>query len=161
MVASATNKRAGFMNNCNNSIGKLINIISRNINQIIDHEVSNEGIGHGQYHLIHIVSMNEGISQKDLVEFMNIDKANVARGIRKLEENNYVKRIQNSDDNRIYNIYLTEKGMSVIPELKKARCRITEICKENLTESETAELFRLLEKVKTSVVERTAEIRGK
>ncbi len=105
--------------------------------------------------------MNEGISQKDLVEFMNIDKDNVARGIRKLEENNYVKRIQNSDDNRIYNIYLTEKGMSVIPELKKARCRITEICKENLTESETAELFRLLEKVKTSVVERTAEIRGK
>jgi DNA-binding MarR family transcriptional regulator len=161
MVANATNKQAGFMNNCSNSIGKLINIISRNIKQIIDHEMSNEGIGHGQYHLIHIVSNNEGISQKDLVDLMNIDKANVARGIKKLEEKMFVKRIQNTDDNRIYNIYLTEKGMSLIPELKKARCRITEICTENLSDTETGELFRLLEKVKTSVVERTAETKGK
>ena len=138
-------------NNNSRSIGKLIDIISRNIKQIISHEVSEDCIGPGQYHFLHIISVNEGISQKELVEMMRIHKANVTRGILRLEKNGFIRREHSSRDSRIINLFLTDKGASVIPRLKKARCRITEICTENLTEGETEQLFVLLEKVKDSV----------
>ncbi len=61
--------------NNHRSIGKLIDIINRNIKQILSIEIAGDNIGPGQYHFLHILSRNEGISQKDLVEMMKIDKA--------------------------------------------------------------------------------------
>jgi len=143
------------------SIGKLIDIINRNIKQIISYEVSEDNIGPGQFHYLHIISMNEGISQKELVEMMKINKANVTRGIIRLETGGFIRREHNSCDNRVINLFLTDKGCALIPELKKARCRITKICTEKLTKEETDELFILLEKVKESVTEKTASIKEK
>ena len=138
-------------NNNHRSIGKLIDIISRNIKQIITHEVAEDCIGPGQYHYLHIIYRNEGISQKELVEMMRIHKANVTRGILRLEKNGYLRREHNSRDSRLINLFLTEKGTALIPRLKTARCRITDICMENLTKEEIEQLFILLEKVKDSV----------
>ncbi len=160
IVATAT-KRERCMNKNNHvSIGKLIDIINRNIKQIISHEISDDCIGPGQFHFLHIISRNEGIPQKELVEMMKINKANVTRGIIRLEKNGYIKRVRNEDDNRVINLFLTDRGSSIIPELKKAKIRITEICTEKLTEKETETLFILLEKVKDSVTSETERIKG-
>ncbi len=143
------------------SIGKLIDIINRNIKQIISHEVSEDSIGPGQFHFLHIISGNGGISQKELVEMMKIDKANVTRGIIRLEKNGFIKRVRNADDNRVINLFLTERGSAIIPELRNARCRISQICTESLTEEEKEELYMLLEKVRDSVIAETERIKGK
>ena len=159
LVAYAMKKGPQMCRNKHRSIGRLIDIISRNIKQILSMEIAGDNIGPGQYHFLHILSRNEGISQKDLVEMMKIDKANVTRGLIRLEKNGYIRRERNRSDNRIINLFLTDKGQSIIPELKRAKCRITEICTENLTAKETEELFILLEKVKDSVTSKTSKLK--
>ena len=64
-----------------------------------------DSIGPGQYHYLHIISMNEGISQKELVERMKINKANVTRGILRLEANGFIRREHSSRDYRLINLF--------------------------------------------------------
>ncbi len=109
--------------------------------------MTDSSIGAGQYHLLHIISKHEGISQQEIAEWMNIDKANVARGITKLEKSRLVTREKNSRDNRVFNLYLTPSGKSLVPKLMNTLCRISDICSEELSPAEGEELIRLLEKV--------------
>ena len=77
--------------NCNNEyLGKYISLIHRQANVFFTKEFSKFGFGSGQYmFLIHLYK-NDGISQEELSELVNIDKGTTAKAIRKLEELNLI-----------------------------------------------------------------------
>ena len=101
--------------NCNNEyLGKYISLIHRQANVFFTKEFSKFGFGSGQYmFLIHLYK-NDGISQEELSELVNIDKGTTAKAIRKLEELNLIKRLRDSTDKRINRIYLTTKAINML-----------------------------------------------
>ena len=103
--------------NCNNEyLGKYISLIHRQANVFFTKEFSKFGFGSGQYmFLIHLYK-NDGISQEELSDLVNIDKGTTAKAIRRLEELNLIKRLKDSTDKRINRIYLTTKAINIKDE---------------------------------------------
>jgi len=62
---------------------------------------------------------NPGISQDDLVAMFGQSKANVAKALKKLEEQGYIKREVNPENRRKYMLKTTSKGNELVPQLRK------------------------------------------
>ena len=147
-------------NNCDRSLGKQISYLARTIRWIADHELRQTGLSTATYLLVRVLHHNPGITQNELGKATQIDKATAAKGVAKLESIGYLKRVPDHHDGRVRRLYLTDAGQRVIPSVQLALRRVTEICATNLTESEIAELFGLLDRVEDAVSNYVERARG-
>lgn len=68
----------------------------------------------GQIPVLMILSAKDGISQKELAEFLRIKPPTVTTTVQRLEKNGIVVRKQDEKDQRVSRTFLTEKGRSII-----------------------------------------------
>ena len=94
-----------------------------------------------------------GVSQEQLSKLLHVNKSNVTRSLRCLEENGFIYRCVNEKDKRNYCIYPTEKAKEVLPFLIDKINNWNEIISSGLTEEESDVLFDLLKKVAVNAVE--------
>ena len=103
-------------NNSCQSVGKYISIIHRTGSSFLSKEFSKFNIGSGQYmYLIHLYK-NDGLSQEELTEILNIDIGTTAKSIKKLETEGFVMRVKDKNDKRINRVYLTPKALEIKDE---------------------------------------------
>ena len=113
------------------SLGRQINYLARAIRWIADAELKETGLSTATYTFLRVVHRNPGITQNALGEETQIDKATAAKGVAKLESIGYLKRVPDHHDGRVRRLHLTDVGKRVIPSVKAALRRVTEICAAN------------------------------
>ena len=79
--------------------------------------LASKGLGGSLYHYLLAVNRNPGASQDFLVGYFCADKGNVARAVKKLEDEGYLRREPDSADHRQNRIFLTEKGEEALGEI--------------------------------------------
>ena len=62
---------------------------------------------------------NDGITQEQLSNNIEIDKATTARAVAKLIEAGYFTKVNNAEDRRAYNIYATDKARDMRKDIEK------------------------------------------
>lgn len=75
------------------------------------------GLGAGQYPLLSLLYAKEGLNQEEMAAYLGVDKAAVAKAVRKLLEEGYVERRGDAGDARMRRAWLTAKA-------KRARARM-------------------------------------
>lgn len=88
-------------------------ITSRGTKEIVDafnHKLALHDITRVQWIALYYIGEDEGITQKDLSDKMNIKESTVARLIDRMEKEGTVERIKNSKDRRVTKLHLTEMG---------------------------------------------------
>ena len=93
-----------------------------------------------------------GSTQNEIAE-IDIDKATAAKGLAKLEQAGYLRRVPDQRDRRVRRMFLTTEGEAVIPKIEATLRKVTKVCASDLSENEVDELFRLLDKVEASLVD--------
>ena len=73
-------------------------------------EVHAEGLTPRQYAVLLAVSLEEGLSQTDLVERTGIDRSTLADIVRRLLKKGLIKRSRSKSDARVYSVRLSDKG---------------------------------------------------
>jgi len=133
------------------SLGKTIHHISRGIHWMVKHQLDEYGVGSGQHFFLFLVDQQPGITQNEVSRKTDIDKATAAKGICRLEERGYIRRVPDQKDRRVRHLYLTERGKEIIPTIRNSFRKVTEICSAELTSGEQEQLFLLLHKVDHSL----------
>ena len=81
-----------------------------------------------QYAVLHTVSLNEGLSQTDLVEQTGVDRSTLADIVRRMLKKGLLQRRRTKEDARAYAVKLTEEGWRVLkaaePVIKRVDDRI-------------------------------------
>lgn len=108
--------------------------------------------GHQMGYIIHI-KKNPGASQEDLVEFFKLNKGTVAKGVKKLLEEEYIIRKQNENDRRAYRLYLTDKGERFFAESENTIKDFRDILTSGMTEAEQIQFYDLLQRATANVIE--------
>lgn len=62
---------------------------------------------------------NPGISQDDLTLMFGQSKANIAKSLKKLEDQGYIEREINPENRRKYMLKTTSKGNEIVPKLRR------------------------------------------
>ena len=67
-----------------------------------------------QFAVLHTVSLNEGLSQTDLVEQTGVDRSTLADIVRRMLKKGLLQRRRTKEDARAYAVKLTDEGWRVL-----------------------------------------------
>lgn len=99
--------------------------------------------GHQMGYII-CICMNPGISQEGVSSFLHLDKGAVAKGIRPLVEDGYIRRAQSETDRRAYELYPTEKAEALQEAAEKVNTSLEKLLTNGMSEDEQKTFKRLL-----------------
>lgn len=124
------------MNEIGNQVGLSLSIINRAAQSYFTRELKHLEIGPGMQAYLLAIELNEVISQDILSKRLSVDKANVTRAMKSLEQLALIKRETDILDQRKTLISLTKKGSIVKNEIITISQKWIEILKSSLEEGE-------------------------
>ena len=84
-----------------------------------------------------------GTSQEQMASYLGLNKGAVAKGIRPLLKEGYIRRIQNEKDRRAYRLYPTEKSRELYAAAEAASEEFFQILTKGMS-AEESEIFQSL-----------------
>ena len=129
------------------TIGYLSRYAHRAFVKALADELEPHGILTAQWSVLRILWDIEGLTQVELAERMRVEKASLTGVLDAMERRGLIIRERNAEDRRKINITLTAQGRRLKPQLLPHAARINRKATRGMTEAETLELRRLLEKV--------------
>lgn len=129
------------------SFMKNINLVSQSAALFREQRLKDQGITGWQTRYLLAVYNEEGISQEKLARTLFVNKSNVTRQIGALESAGYVRRVQSEEDRRIYNLYLTEDGKTLVPLIRQINAEWRRLVCEGFGEEEKRQLASLVERL--------------
>ena len=79
-----------------------------------------------QYAVLEVLSRNDGVSQRVLVDETGIDRSTMADIIQRMLAKSYVKRRRSAEDARAYNVRLTDSGLAALKAARPVMRQIDE-----------------------------------
>lgn len=99
---------------------KVLHFISKDYFGALSHMMAGRGPDRNYYTLLLICNSENGCTQKELGEILEVDKVTMSRKIDHLCKLDYVRREPNPEDRRTLRIVPTAKALKILPELQKA-----------------------------------------
>ncbi|MDB1125300.1 MarR family winged helix-turn-helix transcriptional regulator [Vibrio algarum] len=123
----------------------LTGVINKHLQEGLVKRLKNDGLilSSQQVHLLLYLFEEDGISQKRLSELTKMNKISIVKALNLLESNNYALRVQNNEDQRNKNIYLTPEGK----KLKEPMRELIGKHRESVFEDTTSEEIQIYKKV--------------
>ncbi|MDH7509506.1 MAG: MarR family transcriptional regulator [Methanolinea sp.] len=98
-------------------LGAIFSLIHRNHSIALNRHLVPRGLAAGQFPILMYLSRKEGVMQETLARFFYLDKATVARAVRRLERGGFISRRKIPGKRRAWGLFLTEKGRGTIAEI--------------------------------------------
>jgi MarR family transcriptional regulator, organic hydroperoxide resistance regulator len=109
--------------------------------------LSDLGLHPGQEMFLLSVWEEEGLTQTELADRLQVQRATVTNSVTRLEKVGLIQRRPDAEDGRIYRIYLTEKGQQIRAATRSVWDEMEAKITQGLTEAESATLRDLLSRV--------------
>ena len=103
------------------------------------------GIAH--HKVIHIISINEGITISNLLKKLKITKQSLNRVIKELIKLNIILFKKGEKDTRLKHVYLTKKGMKIFEEIFSAQKKRIYNALLNSTSNEVNNFNNVIKKI--------------
>lgn len=134
------------------SIGFIVNNTTKSFQKIFDYELNkNVGLGLAQSKVIYALSLNPGMTQRDLAERVGIETPSLVVMIDKLEREQLVKRQNDKQDRRIKRIFITSKADRMVDTMIKSALSIKKISTKNIPEKDVKHTLEILNKISQNV----------
>lgn len=140
------------------NIGKLNAAIYRNLQSILNFKLKDMPIQSGQHDFFYVISKNEGITQKELCEHLNVGKSTTAKAVKNLIAHGYISKEKDNKDKRFERLYLTEEGKQIAPRIQATFIELVNITTKNISTNEIEQITTLLKKILQNVAKEKAEM---
>jgi DNA-binding MarR family transcriptional regulator len=139
--------------NTDEYIGVVISDVARLLRTAFDRRVRRLGITRAQWLVLTRLHRHPGASQSELADMLEVERASAGRMIDRLEANGWVERRAKRDDRRVKRVYLTPEAERVHKRIWRVAEATVEDALAGLSMQESAQLRRLLGRVKQSLVD--------
>lgn len=124
---------------------------ARLLRTVFARRVREVGLTRAQWLALTRINRRPGVSQSELAEMMEIEKAPAGRIVDRLEEKGWVERRAEPSDRRINRICLTEQGARIHAAIAPLADATIRDALAGLTRAEQARLVALMSKVKAQL----------
>ena len=122
------------------TIGFLIHDTARMFRRELNERVRHSGVTAMQWRLLAYLARNEGSNQSKLAEFLEVEPITLSRMIDRLADAGMLSRRQDPDDRRAWCLYLEDKALPLIDELRTASALLADEAQDGLSADERAQL---------------------
>lgn len=100
----------------------------------------------GQNRVLHIIANNDGLSQKELAELLDIRSASISELLNKLERSNLIVREKDETDKRFMHVFLSAEGRELVNDSQE-QDDFAEMIFGGLSDEEKRTLYAILKKL--------------
>lgn len=130
-----------------NSLGYLVRKSFRSVSRALEARTSEYGVTASQWHFLRVLWIEDGISQRELSQRLNMREPTTVIAVKRLEKAGLISRRPSAEDGRKINIFLTPKAKALKAKLMPLVEEVNNLAMRGMTSKEKAELRRLLTKV--------------
>jgi MarR family transcriptional regulator, organic hydroperoxide resistance regulator len=95
------------------SNGYLLRMTHRSFARAMQAQIEPRGVTIGMWYFLRILWEEDGLTQRELSQRIEMMEPTTATALRNMEERNLVRRVRNVGDKRKVNIYLTDEGRAL------------------------------------------------
>lgn len=129
------------------SAGYLINHVARLCFQGLHEQIAPLGLAPAQFMTLLELWREDGLTQKDLVERLDVEQATMANTIARMERDGLIERRPHPEDRRARTIYMTEKAKSLEADATHAAMRVNEDLLATLSVEERSTFIQIMQRV--------------
>lgn len=118
-----------FREDLSRNFGFILNDVARLMRTTFDRRVRSLGLTRSQWWVLNHLFRNDGITQSELADILEIEKPTLGRLLDRLEQKGWIRREADSADRRAKRIFLTEE---VEPAMKAMRAAAAELRRDAL-----------------------------
>jgi DNA-binding MarR family transcriptional regulator len=113
--------------------------------------LADSGTHPGQLMCLRLLSVNDGVSQRDLADMLHVARPTVTKMLQGMEKSGLVERRPDQADQRLTRVYLTAAGRRAAKEMGVVAAGYVNATIATLPEADRRELARLLEELGASI----------
>jgi MarR family transcriptional regulator for hemolysin len=129
-------------------IGYMLSDVARLIRTVFDRRVRDIGLTRAQWLVLTRVYRRPGVSQTELADMLEIDRASAGRMIDRMEKHGWVERRPDAADRRINRLHLTREAHQVHADMWAIAEATVDDALSPLSAAERAQYTELTAKVK-------------
>jgi DNA-binding MarR family transcriptional regulator len=130
-----------------NSLGFILNKTALLSKAHFNNYLKEYDISPEQWSLVFRVVERSGLTQKELSDSTYKDQANITRSIDRLEQKGFLKRIENPNDRRSFQLVPTQDAIALVERIIPLSQAFNTQLTQGFSEEETKMLIALLNKV--------------
>ncbi|MFO1319108.1 MAG: MarR family transcriptional regulator [Burkholderiales bacterium] len=119
-----------FQEDLSRNFGFILNDVARLMRTTFDRRVRALGFTRSQWWVLNHVFRNNGATQSELADVLEVEKATLGRLLDRMEQKRWIRREPDAADRRVRRVFLT---VEVEPAIKAMRAAAAELRREALT----------------------------
>ncbi|UWQ04128.1 MarR family winged helix-turn-helix transcriptional regulator [Aliiroseovarius crassostreae] len=131
------------------SAGYLANHLARLFAKALQHRIRDLGLSVGQFPILLELWAQDGQSQKELVQKLDLEQATVANTLNRMERDGLLRRMKDPSDGRAQRIWLTDQAKALRDPAYAAANAVNAQALSGLSEDEQAQFLALTQRVVT------------
>ena len=128
-----------------------VGAVARCVQSLSDVTFKKLTLQRGQFVFLTRICENPGIHLLELSHLLKVDKATTTKAVQKLAAEGYVRKVQNAEDKRMYQLFPTVRAEKVYPELIAEENRYLVCCFAGMTKEEQALAETLLRRIRENI----------
>lgn len=133
----------------------LVSDVARMLRTELDRRARGEGLTRSQWLALSRLARFPGVSQSELSEMLEMEKAPAGRLIDRLEEGGWVRREPDAHDRRIKRLYPTEEANRIYKKMRRMTRETMDDVLAGLSDSQQSEACDVLATVKVRLQDMT------
>ena len=119
-----------FREDLSRNFGFILNDVARLMRTTFDRRVKALGLTRSQWWVLNHLFRNDGVTQSELADILEVEKATLGRLLDRMEQKGWVRREGHAGDRRAKRVFLTEE---VEPAIKTMRSAAAEMRRDALS----------------------------
>lgn len=141
-----------FREDLSRNYGFLINDVARLMRTTYDRRVRELGLTRSQWWVLTLLFRNDGVTQSELAELLEIERPTLGRLLDRLEAKGWVRRQHDSRDRRAWRVHLTDAVEPAMRKLRKVASELRSDALAGLSAQERERFIDTLLAVKANLV---------
>ena len=133
------------------SVGFVVREVWRLFARCLAPRIAREGVSIGMWFVLRMLWDEDGMTQRELGERVGINGPTIVTALNSMERAGLVKRVQNRDDRRKINVFLTERGHRLKSKLWPMASEVLEIGLSGLSAEQVKSLNKMLSQVRLNL----------
>ncbi len=131
----------------------LIYDVARLMRTRADRLARQHGMTRAQWVILAWLENKPGLAQIELAELVEVEPITIARLIDRLETHGFVERRADAKDRRIRRLFLRDKALPVLEEIKAYRSQLSEVMRQGLSPDQATAATQALLQMKTNLTQ--------
>lgn len=149
-----------FREDLSRNFGFILNDVARLMRTTFDRRVKALGLTRSQWWVLNHLFRNDGVTQSELADILEVEKATLGRLLDRMEQKGWVRREGHAGDRRAKRVFLTEEVEPAINTMRSAAAEVRRDALSGLSASQQEQFVDALLAIKGNLSKQDSGANG-